>query len=98
MPLFLARRNSLLGFPLNLSLSDICSLNSICSGSPTRPPLMVAPRKPSLSGPFHARRPLRPPRPPLLHPPLSTIIIKPRNVASTQNDNKLSTWQHVQAC
>ncbi|XP_022034896.1 extensin-like [Helianthus annuus] len=58
-------------------ISDICSLDSICSGSPTLPPLIAAPRKPSPSGSFDARRPLRPPRPPQLHPPLSTTISKP---------------------
>ncbi|MFS8002632.1 putative bifunctional inhibitor/plant lipid transfer protein/seed storage helical [Helianthus anomalus] len=95
---YLVRHNSLLGFPLNLtkllSLSDLCSetnsLASICSGSPTLPPLMATPRKPP-SGSTNARRT----PPPLLYPPPSTII-KPRPAPSTQNAaaTKPSTSDH----
>ncbi|KAI3810748.1 hypothetical protein L1987_20370 [Smallanthus sonchifolius] len=93
---YLVRQNSLLGFPLNvtklLSLSDLCSVNnnsqansleSICSGSPTLPPLIATPNKP----PSGSNAP-PPPRRTLHHPPPSTIT-KPNN-ASTQNTAKPS--------
>ncbi|KAI7729920.1 hypothetical protein M8C21_022355, partial [Ambrosia artemisiifolia] len=82
------------------SLSDICpspallinnnndtnsiSLRSICSGSPTLPPMIATPRNPPPSG-SNARRP---PPPPPVRPPPSTMT-HPRPPA--RNNTKPST-------
>ncbi|KAL8237358.1 hypothetical protein R6Q59_018439 [Mikania micrantha] len=85
-----------------MSLSDICSikndsqandtttnsLESICSGSPTLPPLITTPKAPPSGS--NVRRPPPPPRPTLHHPPPSPTT-KPRPpTPPTQNIPKPS--------
>ncbi|PWA73277.1 Bifunctional inhibitor/plant lipid transfer protein/seed storage helical domain-containing protein [Artemisia annua] len=100
---YLVRQTSILGFPLNatklLSLSDLCfvndstargnnTLDSICSGSPTLPPLIDPTKKPR-SG---SNAPPHSPPPQPLHPipPSTTTKPSPANDASRQNTTKPS--------
>nr|GEU50101.1 hypothetical protein [Tanacetum cinerariifolium] len=100
---YLVRQTSLLGFPLNatklLSLSDLCyvnysargndTLDSICSGSQTLPPLIDTTKKPRSGS---NAPPRSPPPPQALHPTPPSTITKPSpaNNASRQNTTKPS--------
>ncbi|XP_076932666.1 uncharacterized protein LOC143598304 [Bidens hawaiensis] len=90
-----------------LSLSTLCSLNnttdtatnnsslqSLCSDSPTLPPMIATPRRPPISGSDAQHLP-PPPHVPLFHPPPPSTITMPRppadNNASAETPAKPPT-------